>query len=68
MDQPLQTNRPGKGTILMSSYAYDLLRGGERKEPELLSSAPRPRAAQAPDDSGGADDTRRESDSEQVAA
>jgi len=68
MDQPLQMNHPGKGTILMSSYAYDLLRGGEQKGPELLSSAPRPRAEGAQDDSGGADDTRRESDSEQVAA
>jgi hypothetical protein len=52
----------------MSSYAYDLLRGGEHKGPELLSSAPRRRAEAAQDDSGGADDTRRELDSEQVAA
>jgi hypothetical protein len=53
----------------MSSYAYDLLRGGEQKGPGLLSSAPRPRAEGAQDDSGGAaGNTRRESDSEQVAA
>ena len=52
----------------MSSYAYDLLRGGEQKRPELLSFAPGSRAEGAQDDSGGADDTPRESDSEQVAA
>ena len=68
MDQPLQMNHPGKGTILKSLYAYDLLRGGEQKRPELLSSAPRPRAEGAQDDSGGAHDTRRESEHEQVAA
>jgi hypothetical protein len=52
----------------MSSCAYDLLRGGEQKGPELLSSAPRPRAEGVQDGSGGADVTRHESDSEQVAA
>jgi hypothetical protein len=52
----------------MSSHAYVLLRGGDRKGPELLSSAPRVRAQGAQDDSSGADDTRRESDSEQIAA
>jgi hypothetical protein len=112
MDQPLQMNHPGKGSTLMSSYAYDLLRrgdqkapallaggeqrmpellvcgeqrgrnllaggeqrgsdllaGGEQQGPELLSSVPRPRAEGAQEDSGGADDTRRRSESEQVAA
>jgi hypothetical protein len=68
MDQPLQMNHPGKGTTLLSSYAYDLLRGGEQKGPELLSSVPRPRAEGAEEDSGAADDARREPDGEQVAA
>jgi len=54
--------------MLMSSYAYDLLRGCEQKGPELLSSAPRPRAQGAQGASGGADDTRPGSDSEQIAA
>ena len=64
----LQMNHPGKGTILMSSSSYDLLRSGEQKGSERLSSAPRLRAEGAQDDSGGADCAPRELDSEQLAA
>jgi hypothetical protein len=53
---------------LISSYAHDLLKSGDHKGRELLSSAPRPRAERAQVDSGAGDDTRGESNGEQIAA
>jgi len=53
---------------LISSYAHDLLRSADHKRRGLASFPPRPRAERAQDDSGSGDDTRRESDDEQIAA
>lgn len=68
-------NDPGREILLssyayelISSYAHDLLRGGDRMRGEPLSSACSPRAERAQDDPGADDDTRSESDDEQIAA
>jgi hypothetical protein len=39
MDQALQMNHQGDGTILMSSYAYDLRADGPRRESDIYQLA-----------------------------
>jgi hypothetical protein len=39
MDQALQMNHQGNGTILMSSYAYDLRADGPRRESDIYQLA-----------------------------